>query len=52
VLDLGCGWARMVSGLPVEAQLVLVFYYSSITMMHGPINIRHTLASVTLSDTS
>ena len=52
MLELGCGSARVVSGLPAEAQLVLVFYSSTITMMHGPINIRYTLAGVTLRDTS
>jgi len=52
VLELGCGSARVVSGLPAEAQIVLFFYSSTITMMHGPLNIRHTLASVTLGETS
>jgi len=46
VLEFRSGWVGVVSVLQAEAQasdINLVFYSSTITMMHGPINIRFGL---------
>ena len=62
VLDFRCGWVGVVSVLQAETQHVehkkwnkiasdikLVFYSSTITMMHGPINIRCTKSCFIIS---
>ena len=48
VLEFRCGWVGVVSVLQASASdIKLVFYSSSTTMMHGPIN-KHKIRVVTL----
>ena len=48
VLEFRCGWVGVVSVLQAEevkiaSDIMLVFYSSTITTMHGPLNVRFTI---------